>query len=349
MTTDTPAHTSTHTFANRGTIAVTGSTGFVGHHVVKQALASGWHVRALVRDYAKADAILPTDPALHGGRLTLVRGDALDAKALVDLTREATGVINCAGIIREARGGQTFKRLHIGATDTLVRAAEMNSVSRLVQLSAAGVSDEGICEYQRSKFAGEQIVRASTLDWTILRPSLIHGPTSEYIRMAGAMAQGKAQPFVLLPYFVRTRTVMSVPGGAGRWEEPVIAPVFVGDVARCAVESVTNESAVGEIVHLCGPQTLYWYQMLTVIRDTVPHAHRKMPIIGIPADIAAIKATAMKYLGLGSVLPFDAGMALMASQDCACDTAKARQIFGTGFADFATTFSGYAGAIEPAA
>ncbi|MCA9277828.1 MAG: NAD(P)H-binding protein [Phycisphaeraceae bacterium] len=345
MTTDA----ATHTYANRGTIAVTGATGFIGHHVVKQALASGWTVKALVRDYAKADKVLPTDPQLHGGRLSLVKGDALDVGVLDQLVAGVTGVINCTGIIREARGGQTFKRMHVGATDALLNAAERNNVKRYVQMSAAGVSDEGVNEYQQSKFAAEKRVRASNLDWTILRPSMVHGPKGDYIRMAAAMAQGKAQPFVVLPYFVRTRAVDSVPGGAGRWEEPVIAPVFVGDVARCAVESVTNEAAIGEIIHLAGPETLYWYEMLTTIRNNVPHANRKMPVIGIPADIAAIKVEAAKYIGLGSVLPFDAGMAKMAAEDNAPDTAKAHAIFGGSFADFSTTFADYASAIEPAA
>src|SRR5687767_15265654 len=70
------------------TVAVTGASGFVGRYAVRELLARGCAVRALVRDRSHARAALGEEGGLPAG-LTLVEGDVLDGSAPAELVRGA--------------------------------------------------------------------------------------------------------------------------------------------------------------------------------------------------------------------------------------------------------------------
>jgi len=317
---------------------VSGATGFVGRSVVRALLERGWSVRALVRDPTKARAALPVHDAL-----TLVEGDVLAPGVAAELVRGASAAVNCIGIIRERPGGETFRRLHVQATRALCEAASGASVRRFVQISALGVHDEGVAEYQRSKAEGERIVRASGLAWTILRPGMIHGPAGELTRLARAWASGRAAPFVFMPYFTRI-----VPGSSPlrpKFESARLQPVWVEDVARAVCESLEREEAEGEVYNLTGPETVTWPELLEFVRNRVPDAKPGQRAVGLPAPLAAAKARALGALGLGQLLPFDAGMALMAQDDSVAAPHKARTHLGLEPTPFREAFAGYAGSM----
>ncbi|MEO1278448.1 MAG: SDR family NAD(P)-dependent oxidoreductase, partial [Planctomycetota bacterium] len=92
--------------ANRGTVAVTGATGFVGGHMVRTLVERGWNVRALSRSREKAAALREREG------VTVVAGDIGDADALTQLVRGCDAVIHLVGIIREAKG-QRFDAMHV--------------------------------------------------------------------------------------------------------------------------------------------------------------------------------------------------------------------------------------------
>src|SRR5262245_19323239 len=199
------------------TVAVAGATGFVGRHIVRELLARGSVVRALVRDPEKARGI-------RDERVQLVMGGPGDPAAA--LVAGASACVNAVGILREARGS-TFNQAHVETTRSLVGACLGAGVRRFVQVSALGVSEEGTTGYQRSKFDAEQIVRRSGLDWTILRPSLIHGRDSGFMTLAKGWVTGNKQPWFFMPYFTRGVVTSDVPLAAIRRESAQIAPVAV--------------------------------------------------------------------------------------------------------------------------
>ncbi len=307
------------------TVAVTGSTGFVGRYLVPELLARGINVRALARSRDKADQTLPR-PGEYTGRLTLVVGDILnpaDAKSLLD---GADACINLVGIIREVpRDGVTFQRLHVDATRTLVQACEVVGVSRFLQMSALNVRPVGVAAYQTSKFEAEQAVRRSSLDWTILRPGLIFGKGSEIVRLAQGWSTGHTPPFVFLPYFSGAVEDQSVPMGSVKRTEPRVAPIRVEDVCEAFANALSSEAAVGEVYNLVGSDTLTWPEMLTHMKENIPGALPGLVPFGVPAEIAAVKAVVASHLGLGQFLPFDAGMARMGAEDSVADLTKARE------------------------
>lgn len=299
-------------------VAVAGATGFVGRHIVSELLSRGHRVRVQVRSRAKTRGILPRDE-----RLSIVEGTPKDqASALMD---GAWACINAVGILRES-WGNSFQAAHVETTKFLVNAAKAAGTERFIQVSALGVSDEGTTGYQKSKFEGEQLVRRSGLTWTILRPSLIHGADGEFMKLAKGWAQGAKPPFLFMPYFSRgVLTSHDVPLAAVRYESASIAPVAVEDVAWAAAECLLRGEAAGEIYNLTGPETLTWPELLNAVQDVVPDANTSLQPLGIPSEIAALKAKAAKMIGLGGLLPFDEGMAVMAASDSTASLDKAKQ------------------------
>ncbi|HZW10579.1 MAG TPA: complex I NDUFA9 subunit family protein [Phycisphaerales bacterium] len=315
-----------------GTVAVAGASGFVGRHIVRELLARGREVRALVRSTEKAAGALPVDD-----RLTIVEGDMFDEAALLRLMAGCVAVVNATGIIREAPGGQTFKRVHVAAVARLVEAAAKARCDRIVHISALGVSEDGRTEYYRSKFEGEQVVRSAGMAWTIFRPSTIHGRDGEFMRMAKGWATGRIAPYVFMPYFARVKKAFPKPV----LESPRIQPVFVEDVARAVATSLERDAAVGEVYHLSGGETLTWPELLEFVRDHTPLARKGIRPLPIPGELAAMKARAMTRLGLGALLPFDEGMARMGAADSVAPATKAREHLDFRPAGFRETAAAY--------
>ena len=322
------------------TVAVAGATGFIGRHITRRLLDSGWAVRALVRSTEKAAAAFagwPTAPEL-------VPGDSRDAGAMSRLTAGARACVNAAGILREG-GGQTFRGAHVETTRALVKACREARVERFLQVSALGVTDDAATAYQRTKFEAEQIVRLSDLQWTIFRPSLVHGPDGEFVAIARGWVRGESQPWFFLPYFTRGEPSSDVPLAAVNRIDPKVQPVSVDDVADAVAASLDRPDSVGEVYPLAGPEVLTWPELLTYVRDTVPGGRPDLRPRGIPGDVAAKIAKAARALGIGGLLPFDDGMALMGAQDSTASLSKAREHLDFNPRPFRAAFRAYAAAL----
>ncbi len=145
-------------------IAITGATGFVGQTVLDFATRAGLEVRALARRPQEARAGVEWVP-----------GDLADKRALKRLMARASVVIHIAGVVN-APDPAGFDEGNVRGTLNVVNAALEAGVGRLVHVSSLSAREPQLSVYGASKLKGEKIVRASSLDWTIVRPPAVYGP-----------------------------------------------------------------------------------------------------------------------------------------------------------------------------
>lgn len=287
-------------------IFVTGGAGFVGSAVIASLLAAGHSVRALVnhRPLKLTDA-----------RLQSINGDLFDDKILDSAMTGCDAVIHLVGIIKEHPGrGITFDRIHYQGTIKVVDATKRAGIKRYLHMSALGAAGDSRSVYLRTKFKAEEYVRASGLAWTILEPSLIHGPGGDFTEMEIDWARGKAVPFLFMPYFGN--------GLLGLGPASKIQPVFVQDVARAFVESLQNSKTIGQVFQLGGPEQMTWPEMHRIAARAIRGKQRAT--LAIPAWYAK----AITHVVPGGWLPFTRDQVVMAESGNVCDLSKFTDVFG---------------------
>ena len=146
------------------TIAVTGATGFVGQMLLDVAAKEGIGLRALARK-----------PQAPRDGVEWVAGDLGEVSALDDLVRGAEAVIHLAGLTT-APDAAAFEAGNVTGTLNLVEAAVREGVPRMVFVSSLAAREPALSQYGASKARAEKLVKASHLDWTIVRPPAVYGP-----------------------------------------------------------------------------------------------------------------------------------------------------------------------------
>jgi uncharacterized protein YbjT (DUF2867 family) len=302
-------------------VFVTGGSGFVGQAVIEELLSRNIDVIALVNRGSLG---------AHADRVKTIRGDLFNASALESGMSDCDAVIHLVGIIMEKpSAGVTFHRIHVDGTRAVLDAARTAGVRRYVHMSSLGTRPNAASTYNQTKYAAEELVRASGLDWTIFRPSMIHGPRGDFTRMQVAWAKRQAMPFLFMPYFGRGVLGM---GGAGR-----IQPVYVNDVARAFVDAINNPKTIGQTYDLAGPDVLTWPELhRSVARAVTGKSRWVMPL-------PAWYAKALTRVVPAPLLPFNRDQIVMSQEDNPADVAKFAADFGWTPRPFAETLGAYAG------
>lgn len=319
-------------------VFVTGATGFVGRAVVRELIARGHTPICLVRD---RDRFLQQASSLGVSGIEAVGGDLFDDAALAKAAQGAQAAIHIVGIINERRfAGQTFYRIHVEATRRVLEACKTSGIKRICHMSALGTRPNAASEYHRTKWFAEGYVKDSGLDWTIFRPSIIHGPDGEFMRMMKTFVTKATvpilgiipAPFPVIPYF-----------GDGRHK---LQPVSIKDVAYCFVAALSKPETIGKIYELGGPEAMSWKELYRVCQERIPGAKMWKPFVGQPVAVAKLLAmTLMKLPLLPRSLRFNVGQVRMSQEDSICDIAPVEKAFGIKMRDFREELGDYAGMI----
>lgn len=320
-------------------VMVTGATGFVGRYMVRELVAKGHKPVCLVRD---RNRFVEQAARLGNGRFEAVGGNLFDDTALAQSLAGAEACVHLVGIIFERRlMGQTFERIHVEGTRRVVEACRAAGVRRIVHMSALGTRPNAASEYHRTKWRAEGIVRESGLDWTILRPSIIHGPDSEFMRLMKSFVADTVvpafgfipAPLPVIPYF-----------GDGQNR---LQPVSVRDVAHCFVAALSMPETIGKIYELGGPEAMSWKELYRTSREEIPGAKMWKPMVGQPLWAAKFMAkTLMKLPMLPDYMRFNIDQVTMSQEDSVCDIRPVERDFGIRLRDFRQELSEYAALIE---
>src|SRR5262245_29789802 len=148
-------------------IAITGGTGFIGRHIARDLIERGHEVIVIARGLYSRN----TGP-IEGA--TFVSLDANNTEKLTEAFRGCDSVAHCAGTSVED-SKQTFYQLHVEGTLSAVTAAERVGVKKFVLVSYLNVRPNVRSAYHTTKWEGEEIVRKSKLNYTILKAGLVYG------------------------------------------------------------------------------------------------------------------------------------------------------------------------------
>ena len=228
-------------------IAITGASGFVGRHLVREAVARGAEVVGVVRSELGARFV-----AAAGGRAVVV--PELEPAPLARAVAGAAALVHLAQIGSE-RGAATYEAVNITGTCRVVLAAAAVDLPRLVYLSGLGVAHYGMAprctnRYFLSKLASEVELYRSGREAVVFRPSYITGPGDGLVRgLVRDMAAGEVER----------------PGdGSYRMQ-----PVAVGDaVAAVLAAALSPAAAPGlprpphRVLDLVGPETISYRDLI---------------------------------------------------------------------------------------
>ena len=166
-------------------LAIFGATGGTGLEVTRQALEKGHSVRVLVRN--------PNRMPLVNQNMRLVLGNVMDRESVTKTILGTDAVINCLGQSSLLRNTGVVSQ----GTRMIVEVMKQHGVKRLVITSSFGVGEslKKAAWWQRLLFSTllrapyadkevmEPEVRASGLEWTLLRPvGLTNGPLTGHYR-----------------------------------------------------------------------------------------------------------------------------------------------------------------------
>ncbi|MSP59690.1 MAG: NAD-dependent epimerase/dehydratase family protein [Myxococcales bacterium] len=206
-------------------IAVIGGTGFVGRHIVDELTAAGHTALAVARR------------PVAGWHQGFQAADATRIHGLDGVIAGCDAVVWSAGSLRQSRG-QTFHDIHDKGVRNLVASCRAARVRRVIHLSSLGARPRSRSAFHRAKFAGEEFIRRSLLDVTVLRPSAIFGVGDDFTTPLARML--RRMPIALFP-------------GDGA---ACLAPVAATDVARAVRLVLERSDTIGAAYDLPGPEVL---------------------------------------------------------------------------------------------
>ncbi|MEL6589984.1 MAG: NAD-dependent epimerase/dehydratase family protein [Bacteroidota bacterium] len=261
-------------------ILLTGGSGFLGRHIVKELLEANYEVRLLMRN--------PEGRSFPWQNMVeIVEGDILDILALEKAMKGVTKVIHAAAQVSFSRGEhESLRQTNIDGTANVVNACLTHSVERLIHVSSVSaigkpgkrqkqIITETLAwnpalnnsEYGASKYKAElEVYRgvAEGLSATMINPAFIIGPSHDW-------DNGTAKIFSIIDKGLRF------------YNQGVGGYVGVGDVARAVRILLESEQVEDGERFLMSAENLSYHAVFTMVAEAI---NRPAPRYGVPNWLA---------------------------------------------------------------
>jgi uncharacterized protein YbjT (DUF2867 family) len=263
---------------NHRRIAVLGGTGFVGRAVCER----------LLRRSAEGAIVVPTRRAMHADTVRALPtvdvrvADVHDDAALAGVLDGCDAVINLVAILHG--NAAAFAQVHARLPERIAAACAAAGITRVLHVSALGVSASAPSNYLRSKAAGEDALRAAPLALTLLRPSVIFGARDR-----------------LLNLFAELQAIAPLVPLAGA--DARLQPVWLDDVAEAIVRCLDTPATIGQTIECAGPDVVTLAELVRLAGRWSGH---ERPIVPLPAAIGRLQALVMECLPGTPLLSRDA-------------------------------------------
>jgi len=229
-------------------IAITGGLGFVGNCLARTLAAAGHQIILVTRPNGRKRG----SESLQSGVIHAI--GLRDERKLAEAFAGCDAVAHCAGINREI-GEQTYDNIHIAGTKNIVNAARKAGVKKIVFLSFLRARPDCGSAYHESKWAAEEIIRGSGLDYTVLKPGVIYGRGDH-------MLDHLSHAFYTFPFFALVGM-----------KDQLIRPAAVEDIARILRAALVEGRLSRQTVAVTGPEEM----TLCAAVERVAHVVNRRP------------------------------------------------------------------------
>jgi len=225
-------------------ILVTGSTGFVGSHLVKRLVKAGHKVRALARDEKSA-------AGLRVKGVEVFIGDVTKPDSLEHAADGCEAVIHLVGIIQPGPG-YSFLSIHNNGTQNIIdEAKRAGTVKHFIYQSALGTRKGAVSEYHKTKYIAEELTKGSGLNYTITRPSIIYGEGDGFTaRLTDVIKLSPVVPVI----------------GTGKG---LLQPIYIDDLVNVFTKVVLNPAYYGRTIELGGPEQLTFDEIMDELKEAL--------------------------------------------------------------------------------
>lgn len=241
-------------------LLVTGGTGFIGRHLIKRLVDDGHKIICFVDPDDKRDRSF-----LNKLKVDIIYCDITRKANVVkgfDKCKDVQAVIHLAAIIKPSPGrdDNEFIEVNVDGTRFLAEECEKRGIKRFVFYSTDFVLYGYPTVYGESKAKAEEILRKSSLEYTILRPTPVYGP-------------GDDKNFNTLFELVRKFPVLpSV--------RCVMQPVNVMDVVEATVAVLNNDKTYRKEYNLAGGSAVSFAQILRILASEMGKRRLIVPVPG---------------------------------------------------------------------
>lgn len=242
------------------TVLVTGGAGIMGRRLAAALQAKEYRTRILCLPAEAAPGGSGDGLRAHG--VEVHAGDITNPETLPTVLQGVDIVFHLAAVLLSPLHPELFHAVNAEGTANMVRAAEAVGVRHFIHVSSISVTYPWTNAYSRSKKLSEEIVRSSSLPFTVIRPSLAFedGGSAEFMRFVDHLKRG---PVVFLP-------------GGGKAKKN---PVHVDDLVAGFLALPGNSAALGKTYAFAGGEVVTLREMATAL---LRHMGRSKPVVGFP-------------------------------------------------------------------
>lgn len=214
-------------------ILLTGATGFIGKHLLKELLKNH-----------KVVAIARNPLSMGSSNLKVIYGNLLDKKIIEDSMKNIDIVIHLAASLDQS--DKNIEEINVTLTKTLIEEAKKAKIKKFIFFSTEKVP-HSYCNdsYTISKRKAETIVTAFK-NHLILRPSLVYGP-------------GDTKYISILLSIIRKHPIVPIIGTGNQ----LLQPIFVKDLVKAVVNGIKNN--IKGTYLLAGPEPISYNNIVQTL------------------------------------------------------------------------------------
>ena len=265
---------------------VTGGTGFIGKRLVKRMQQQGVKIRVLTRSGV-------IDGIDKNGSVEFFTADLLRPETLIDLTKDIDIVIHVAGVTHTL-DKNVYSQINVEGTRNLVLACKKNKIKKIIYISTRAISPSGGF-YSISKMKAEQIVRNSSINFTILRLAEVYG---------GSKGKGIEH----LINMIKKLPVIPIVGN-GKYR---LKPVYVKDVINAIISVSQSDKTDGQTYTIAGPDAFTCNELIKLICD---YLGVKRCLVHIPVKVVLFAAYINSFFMKSSIIYPDQVSRLISPKD----------------------------------